>query len=49
MSKGRYQHHTQEECNKVGKLRKMGLTYAIISQRMGCSIDTCRHMCARAR
>lgn len=49
MSKSRYQHHTQEECNKVGKLRKMGLTYAVISQRMGFSVHSCRHMFARAR
>jgi hypothetical protein len=49
MSKGRYQHHTQEECNKVGKLRKMGLTFAIISQRMGYGVKSLREMNARAQ
>jgi len=49
MSKGRYQHHTQEQCNKVAKLRQIGLTWNVISQRMGCSMDSCRNMFARAR
>jgi hypothetical protein len=49
MSKGRYQHHTQEECNKVGKLRKMGLTYEVIRERTGYSEKSLREMAARAR
>lgn len=49
MSKGRYEHPSQQQCNKVAKLRQQGLTWSIISQRMGCSIDSCRNMNARAR
>ena len=49
MSKGRYQHHTQEQCNKVARLRAQGLTWNIISQRMGVTIDSCRAMNARAQ
>lgn len=49
MSKGRYQHHTQEECNRVAKLRKQGLTYAVIKERTGYSERSIRDMAARAR
>lgn len=49
MSRGKSKHHTQEECNYVGKLRKQGLSWRIITERLGISESSGRAMLARAR
>nr|DAV72817.1 MAG TPA: transposase [Caudoviricetes sp.] len=45
----RYTHHTPEQCNRVKKLRQQGLSFQIISERMGFSPSQLRYMDSRAR
>lgn len=49
MPKCRYQHYTQQQCNRIDQLRKQGLPWRIISERMGISDSTCRALQARAQ
>ncbi len=45
----RYTHHTPEQCSRVKRLRQQGLSYKIISERMGLSDWQVRYMESRAR
>lgn len=49
MRKGRYEHHTQQDAEKIAKLRKMGLSWKTISERLGISERTCFSLLERAR
>ena len=47
MRLGKYTKHTQEEANRILKLRSMGLTWNVIRQRTGLSESACRAMIKR--
>lgn len=47
MRLGKYTKHTQEEANRILKLRSMGLTWNVIRQRTGLSEIACRAMIKR--
>lgn len=50
MTKGRYvTKHTQRECEHIAKLRRQKLTWTVIAQRMGLSVEQCRLLAGRAR
>ncbi|WP_166934884.1 hypothetical protein [Candidatus Pantoea communis] len=49
MSRGKSKHHTQEECNHIAKLRKQGLSWRVITERLGINESSGRAMLARAR
>ena len=49
MSRGRYQHHTQQEANRIADLRRQGLTWKVIAHRFGFAEITCRKLAERAR
>jgi hypothetical protein len=49
MRKGRYEHYTREDAAKIAKLRKIGLTWDAISERLGISKRTCHSLWEKAR
>lgn len=44
-----YTRHTPEQCSRVKRLRQQGLSFQIISEHMGFSVDQLRYMDSRAR
>lgn len=49
MRKGRYEHYTREDAAKIAKLRKSGLTWDVISERLGISKPKCYILWGKAR
>lgn len=45
----RYTRHSPQECSRVKQLRQQGLSFQIISERMGFSPSQLRYMDSRAR